>query len=423
MFANIYARLSVLVLIINGFAIVASGQGGTPAGPVLPSAQPTQPPPQTAPPAPKPAAQPMPNVTNTLPPGAILVNDAPKPKKKPKPLTPTTAATTAPVPTPIAAPAAATPAPLPTMLRITNPFEVTNSATPKPNAPVSAATDTTKKNTPVAAKPYLGDTLNPFELPRNDVAVTATAATKIGKNKVTIADDGEEQIVKQPFVSPFKQVFNKMDNSPSHFLLFVTLFSLLLYLAFVMTVYRDQVNKIMSAFGNGQYLVQMYREQGQRWNFHFWVIYALFVVSVGVFCYQLAKHFNAPMGGPLTGLLLCMGGVAFITMLRHLFLKVIAAIFPFFKELNIYDFTITIFDQALGMILVPFVVFIAFAPSTVQNLAMYLALGVIAILYTYRSFRGLTIGAKYIIEHRFHFLLYLCTVEIAPLLILIKLSM
>ena len=421
MFANIYTRLSVLVLIINGFAIVANGQGGTPAGPVMPSAQPSQPPPQAAPPAPKPVVQPMPNVTNTLPPGAILVNDAPKPKKKQKLLTPVTAATN----TPVVTPAAAAPAPLLTMPRLTNPFEVTKSATPKTAAPVAAVADTTQKTAPVAvaAKPYFGDTLNPFELPRNDVAVTTITNTKTGKNKVTIADDGEEQISKQPFVSPFKQIFNKMDNSPSHFLLFVTLFSLLLYLAFVMTVYRDQVNKIMSAFGNGQYLVQMYREQGQRWNFHFWVIYALFVVSVGVFCYQLAKHFNAPMGGPLTGLLLCMGGVTFITVLRHILLKVIAAIFPFFKELNIYDFTITIFDQALGMILVPFVVFIAFAPSTVQNLAMYLAIGVIGILYTYRSFRGLTIAAKYIIEHRFHFLLYLCTVEIAPLLILIKLSM
>jgi hypothetical protein len=44
----------------------------------------------------------------------------------------------------------------------------------------------------------------------------------------------------------------------------------------------------------------------------------------------------------------------------------------------------------------------------------------IILFYISRQLRGLFIAMPYIFSYKFHFLLYLCTIEIAPLAVLYK---
>jgi Domain of unknown function (DUF4271) len=400
-----------------------------------PAPAPAQPPAATTP-APAPA-QPKFTVPPIIHPADPIV------RKKPKPKVVAPVVINGVVQTPPAAgkPAAVVaPARMPQMPVFRNPFDKTPAKTPPP-APsnVAAATpavpastnsaavspvalDTTKK---VAAAPidttYKGDPNNPFEIPQNAVKTTTTTTIVAGR-AITHSNDNIINTPREPYISPFKRIFNKMDNNPSHFVLFAVLFCLVIFLSFVMTVYQQQVSKIWGAFGNEQALLSLYREQGGRMNIHFWVIYTLFVVSTGVFGYQAARYFGAPMGGAFIGLLLCMAAVALAALFRHALLKIIASIFPFYKEINQYAFTISIFHQAMGLILVPFVIFVAFAPAALQGIGLYCGLGLIALIYIYRAVRGLIIGSKYVFESRFHFLLYLCTVEIAPMVIILKMA-
>ncbi len=422
-------------LLVTSFSMAQDGpQLPAPPKPA-PAAQPT---PAPAPAAPKP--QPMPTVitgNGKLPPGAILVSDKPKPKPRPKPPVTATGLPGAP-PTTIVPPASTTggvakPATAPMQGVPNNPFEVKSTAT------TNNATATTTSATPVAAKPdtakkvvekipYKGDPNNPFDLLENATAIGKTIEGNTSTNgKTPSAMIGVDNSISKPettpWENPFKKIFNRSDKEESHILLFGVLLSALIYLAFVMTVYQQQVSKIWGAFTNEQALAALYRERGGQMSFHYWVIYTLFAVSTGVFCYQVAHHFNVKMNSALVGLSLCMLGVALITFFRHTFLKIIAAIFPFFKEVNLYIFTITIFHLAMGLLLVPFVVFIAFAPDSMQTIALYAGLGLVGFIYILRSVRGLMIATKQILEYRFHFLLYLCAVEIAPMLILIKLGM
>ncbi len=433
-------------LFVASFAVAQDGPQ-LPAPPKPAAAAQPAPAPQA--PAPKPA-QTMPVVITNggkLPPGAILVSDKPKPKPKPKPAqvgtglpgtTPPAATVVPPVAggvKPAVAPIiggtrpAVAPAPA-----SHNAFDIRATAPPvaatsssSTTAPIPVKPDTAKKV--VETVPYKGDPNNPFDLPPNAPAAGkasgAVAANSSEKTPSTMEglDNSISKPVTTPWENPFKKIFNRNDKEESHIVLFAVLLSALIYLAFVMTVYQQQVSKIWGAFTNEQALAALYRERGGQMSFHYWVIYTLFAVSTGVFCYQVAHHFNVKMNSALVGLSLCMLGVALITFFRHTFLKTIAAIFPFFKEVNLYIFTITIFHLAMGLLLVPFVVFIAFAPDSMQTIALYAGLGLVGFVYVLRSIRGLMIATKQILEYRFHFLLYLCTVEIAPLLILIKLGM
>ena len=403
------------VSFVLSFFLVSNSLFAQEIGPQLPAPQPTPKP--TAPvAAPTPAQVPPVATTPTRPPGIpanaiILPPDPIRPKPKKKTLLPPNGSTnTAVVATPT--PPTATKPLLPA-----NPFDVTAAKTPT----VAPQPDTAKKRPePI---PYKGDINNPFDLPPTSVGAAVEKPASTENKATTSVAHKETHIEKTPWENPLKKIFNKGDKDSSQLLLFAVLFSALIYLSFVMTVYQQQVSKIWGAFTNEQALASLYRERGGQMSFHYWAIYALFVISTGVFCYQVARHFGAPMNGALVGLTICMFGVALVTFFRHTFLKIIAAIFPFFKEVNLYIFTITIFDLTMGLLLVPFVIFIAFAPESLRSVALYAALSLVAFVYALRSVRGLMIATKHILEYRFHFLLYLCAVEIAPLLILLKLGM
>lgn len=80
-----------------------------------------------------------------------------------------------------------------------------------------------------------------------------------------------------------------------------------------------------------------------------------------------------------------------------------------------------IFNCVLGLFLVPFNFMIALgAESFYQGLLVFWVLGLVSIFYIYRTLRALNIGSKFLAGDQFHFLLYLCTVEVAPILLLTK---
>ena len=113
--------------------------------------------------------------------------------------------------------------------------------------------------------------------------------------------------------------------------------------------------------------------------------------------------------------------VGILIFLRHSFLNVLRGIFPFDKELGLFGYMISIYNQIIGLLIVPFNIGLAFAPESVKLPLLYLAGGMIGAIYIYRSIRGLVIANRFLAFHKFHFFIYLCTVEIAPIVALVKL--
>jgi hypothetical protein len=67
---------------------------------------------------------------------------------------------------------------------------------------------------------------------------------------------------------------------------------------------------------------------------------------------------------------------------------------------------------------------IAFAvQGDYQILMAFWMVGLLLIFYSYRTLRAFSIGSKFLGSTPFHFLLYLCAVEIMPLVILAKLAL
>ena len=245
---------------------------------------------------------------------------------------------------------------------------------------------------------------NPFDIVRNRPAPLPGIVAEISKTEreyINIAAEKET----------FRQFF------------FVAFMGMLLLFAISFTLFRNSFAKTWRAFLNDNMLTQVHREQGTIANLPYLLMNFIFCINLTLFIMSTADIFNVELinKGNWGTFFVLLGAVLGIFILKHLLIKVIANVFPLSKEMSLYAFTVTIFCAVLGFFLIPLNAFMAYAPDSLIISAFWITAGVIILTYLFRSLRALFIGGRYIASHQFHFLLYICTVEIAPFLVLIRL--
>lgn len=198
------------------------------------------------------------------------------------------------------------------------------------------------------------------------------------------------------------------------------------FLTFSVASNRSAVGKAWAGFlSDNGFSVAQREASGFIGITPYYLLYGNFLFNAGIFIFLVTRVFNGETYNNLPFLLMCMAGAALGFLSKHLMLGTMRNLFGLENELRKYNFLIIIFNCILGLFLVPFNLLIAFSAknSTQQLLLVSWMLGLVAIFYAYRSLRSSPMGAKFLIQSPFHFLLYLCTVEIAPLLLLIKLAL
>jgi len=198
------------------------------------------------------------------------------------------------------------------------------------------------------------------------------------------------------------------------------------FLTFSVASNRTAVGKAWGGFLNDNGFSVAQREaSGFVGNTPYYLIYGNFLFNAGIFVFLVTRVFQREMFNNLPFLLICLAGAAAAFLFKHLMLTIIGVLFSLENEVRKYNFLIVIFNCVLGLFLVPFNLFIAFSAKSgsQQLLLVSWMLGLVAIFYAYRSLRASAIGAKFLTQSPFHFLLYFCTVEIAPVLLLVKLAL
>ncbi|MEZ5040963.1 MAG: DUF4271 domain-containing protein [Saprospiraceae bacterium] len=205
------------------------------------------------------------------------------------------------------------------------------------------------------------------------------------------------------------------------FLLGVILFGLVLMTVLV-TSLRPFLVKCYRAVLNENMLNQIYRERETGLFVPYFILYLMFFVNAGIFLFLLLKYHHITFTNyPILLLTGCVLLISLLFFLKHLLLAVVGGIFPVTKETSIYSFTIMVYCIMLGLVLAPVNLMIAYAPDELANILILGSLFFIVSLYVIRGFRGLLLANDYLRFNIFHFLLYICTVEIVPVLVLYKL--
>lgn len=196
----------------------------------------------------------------------------------------------------------------------------------------------------------------------------------------------------------------------------------LILIAIVLTLLRNFFRKSISSFTNENLLNQVFRERQSGTLIPFLIFYFLFFFNLALFLFLLMEQYQVSLNlRPLLTFFYLFAGVSLAFFAKHVLLRIVGFIFPIDQELSKYSFTIMIFGIIMGFLLIPINLLIAYGPENMTQYVIYISLGGIVLIYLFRSLRGLFIANKYVWFYKFHFLLYICTVEIAPAIIILKL--
>jgi hypothetical protein len=106
---------------------------------------------------------------------------------------------------------------------------------------------------------------------------------------------------------------------------------------------------------------------------------------------------------------------------KIILINLIGMIFQTAKETYEYLTNYIIFLMVLGFSLFPFVFFQEYATPVISNLFLYVVMVIFVIISIYRIIRGFLIGLKSERYNLYYLFLYLCTVEILPFMVSVKL--
>jgi hypothetical protein len=146
-----------------------------------------------------------------------------------------------------------------------------------------------------------------------------------------------------------------------------------------------------------------------------------FVISAGLYLAFLLTHYGLrPVDNFWLLMLYCAVGLSVAYLVKFVGLKISGWLFSMEEPAASYIFIIFTVNKMLGILLLPFLVLLAFARGGLYTASLTLSLCFLGGLLVYRFI--LTYGAirNEVKVNPFHFFLYILAFEIAPLLLVYK---
>ena len=276
-----------------------------------------------------------------------------------------------------------------------------------------------------------GQANNPFELNRvNDTLHAKIDSTfikpqyqmanpfelKPGQNKKIKGDAHSSEIKYFKWIQ--KPTSSRINTNDVQSLLFWALLFLSFLLAIALNINRNVTIKLYRSLLNLNFLSLLYRESKDENFLIYYLLYGLYFIGMSLFLYLFIIHFKG-LREPVYIIYITLF-ILSIYSIRHISLKVLGLIYGVYKEADRYLFSIVIFSCIMAIILIPADFVITFVSPEIARKSIYIIISLFAILYLYRQLREIIFSSNIWREHIFHFLLYLCTFEIAPLVLMFK---
>jgi len=213
-----------------------------------------------------------------------------------------------------------------------------------------------------------------------------------------------------------------MDSNPDW--LFLVLIIVMGVLTYLRVFYRKNFFQIIAACFNNNLTNQIVRDENLLMQRASVMLNVTFSIIAASYIYLVSVHYDWSLDGIGTGFirfifLALIVSAAFT--LKFLVLRFCAFLFKLGREMSTYIFNIFIINNLLGIALVPFVALILFGNSIDSTVLIIAAVSIIGIAWLYRIGRGILIATRYPDFSPVYLFLYLCALEIAPLLVLVKL--
>lgn len=214
-------------------------------------------------------------------------------------------------------------------------------------------------------------------------------------------------------------VIERRESSGKEFL-FYFICGLLLYVGLFRTIYPGYFANLFRVYFNTSLRQTQLAEQLLQAKLPSFLLNLFFVLSAGTFIWQLLEHFHQPLMPVRKLLPLCITFVAIIYLIKFFFLKFIGWASTIQGATDNYIFIIFMVNKILGIVWLPFIIILAFAPEDWKYPAALTALLTTGLFFLSRYIKGYALARQKISINSFHFLLYILAAEVFPLMILYK---
>ncbi len=154
------------------------------------------------------------------------------------------------------------------------------------------------------------------------------------------------------------------------------------------------------------------------------LIFNIFFVCIsGLYLWLLLNHFKLTAYNSNTVLIFCVLAVSVINIVKYCVVKFIGWVTDMSDSADIYIFVLFLINKIIGVILIPFIILIAFTSQSWIKSIFVFSLLIVGLLFLLRFFRTFGLLQSQLNISRIHFSLYIIAIEILPLFIIYKLSL
>ena len=246
---------------------------------------------------------------------------------------------------------------------------------------------------------------------------------KIYKNYFANKSNAFKLYFESPLITNDAPVVYKIEQRfslPNKDILFYSIILLLFLYGFVNNVFPQYFPKLFNQFSQSSLRMMQHREQLLQNSLGSLIVNVCFILSVSLMSTLLIFNRHLLALSFWEGYLYISLFFTFLYIGKYLCLQFAGYIFNTRELVNTYIFVVFMINKVLGVLLVPFILILAFAKPVFYPYAIGGAAVVALLLILYRYLFSLTSVRNKLHISSFHFFLYLCAFEILPLALLYK---
>ena len=213
----------------------------------------------------------------------------------------------------------------------------------------------------------------------------------------------------------------KMKKTASNALVFYLLSAVIFFFGIIRTIYSKYFTNMFRVFFNSSLRQTQLSDQLLQDNLPSLYFNLIFIVAGGFYVYFLLQRMSAGIVNFNLMLLgSCIAAILIVYTVKYLMLKLMGWLTGYQDEANTYIFVVFLINKIVGICLLPVIVTIAFAQNIVVKWVIIFSVLLFGLLLLLRFFRSYGLLQHRLKVSRFHFSLYIFSLEILPLLIMYK---
>lgn len=202
--------------------------------------------------------------------------------------------------------------------------------------------------------------------------------------------------------------------------LFYVFVGIFLFLGFIRFIFPKYFQNIFRLFFQTSFRQKQTREQLLQDTLPSLLMNIFFVLVGGFLITLLSLEHHWVKADFWQTLLYCSGLLAGVYIVKYLFLKFAGWVFNVRDAAETYAFIVFLINKILGVVVLPLLLFYAFSDGEISKTLITIILCIIVLMIAYRYIASLSIIRNNLKVSALQFFIYLCAVEMVPLMIIYK---